>query len=180
MTHQYKLPNQKIDPSGLLAYLKSQFKIDWLGHHGVPHWARVRANGLMLASETGASKHVVELFAYFHDSRRINEHQDHGHGKRGAILAQQLRGRFFEATDDEMALLVQACNYHSDGLLDDEITVKTCWDADRLDLGRVNIVPEPRYLCTEAARLPSNLQKAHARAIAWKREFDARHGRRVI
>lgn len=168
MTITCSLMESNIDRRGLLDYLKSQFTISWLGLHGVPHWARVRANGFMIAAENGASIHIVELFAFFHDSRRINEHIDQGHGIRGAILAQKLRGRFFDATDDEMDLLVHACKYHSDGLLKDDITVMTCWDADRLDLGRVNMVPEPQYLCTEAARFPANLQKAHKRAVTWK------------
>jgi uncharacterized protein len=37
-------------------------------------------------------------------------------------------------------------------MLDGNITVQTCWDADRLDLGRVGTTPDPRYLCTAAAK----------------------------
>ena len=157
-----------VDRRGLLAHLRAQFRIDWYGHHGIPHWARVRANGLMLAHETGASRHVVELFAFFHDARRLNEYQDDGHGSRGAVLARQLKGRFFDATDAEMDLLQYACRYHSDGQNTGDMTVLTCWDADRLDLGRVGITPNPLYLCTDAAKRPGNLQRAHARAVAWK------------
>ncbi len=29
---------------------------------------------------------------------------------------------------------------------------KTCWDADRLDLPRVGIIPKKDRLCTEAAK----------------------------
>ena len=46
----------------------------------------------------------------------------------------------------------------------------TCWDPDRLDLGRVGITPNPRYLCTDAAKNEQNLQKAHTRAMAWRHE----------
>jgi uncharacterized protein len=162
-----------IDRQGLIRYLREQFQINWFGHHGIAHWARVRANGLMLAQETGANDHVVELFAWFHDARRVGEHEDDGHGSRGAALAQQLNGHFFEATDAEMALLLHACRYHSDGLMTDDVTVMTCWDADRLDLGRVGMVPEPRYLCTKAARRNSSLEKANNRASSWKQRFDA-------
>jgi uncharacterized protein len=161
-----------IDTQALIAHLRSQFRINWHGNHGVAHWARVRANGLMLAQETGANPHVVELFAWFHDSRRVNEHDDIGHGFRGAILAQKLRDQYFDATEDEMDLLVHACRHHSDGFIEDDVTVMTCWDADRLDLGRVNMVPEPQYLCTDAARREHNLQTAHRRALNWKNRFD--------
>lgn len=162
-----------IDRLPLLESLRAQFQINWMGHHGIAHWARVRANGLMLAQLNGANPHVVELFAWFHDSRRVNEYEDNGHGKRGAALAKVLKGRFFEATDEEMDLLVHACSYHSDGLLEDDLTVMTCWDADRLDLGRVGIVPEPRYLCTAEARSDAMLERANNRSQIWKKRFDA-------
>jgi len=156
-----------IDRRALLTYLRGQFEVDWKGCHGIAHWARVRANGLMLAEQTEANRHVVELFAFFHDSRRMSEGIDQGHGWRGSALAEQLRGRFFEASDAEMALLHHACAYHSDGINTGDTTVLNCWDADRLDLGRVGMTPDPRYLCTTAARQESSLHKAHARAIAW-------------
>ncbi len=41
---------------------------------------------------------------------------------------------------------------HTDGLTDGDVTLQTCWDADRLDLGRVGITPDADLLCTDAAR----------------------------
>ena len=164
----------RIDRKALIEFLRQQFAINWMGHHGLPHWARVRANGLMLAKETGANVHVVELFAWFHDSRRVNENVDDGHGRRGAILAAQLRGRFFEASDDEMDLLTHACDYHSEGFQTGSATVLTCWDADRLDLGRVGMDVNPRYLCTAAAKREVNLRRANTRALVWRERFDLR------
>ncbi len=158
----------------LLQHLRQQFQIDWWGHHGVAHWARVRANGLMLANQTGANRHVVELFAFFHDSCRINEHEDEGHGVCGAVLAKHLKGRFFDATDHEMDLLCFACEHHSDGMTQGDPTVLTCWDADRLDLLRVGIVPKARYLCTEPAREDVVMAKANRRAEAWCDVYHAR------
>jgi uncharacterized protein len=38
------------------------------------------------------------------------------------------------------------------GLIEAGITVQTCWDADRLDLGRAGIVPDPWRLCPAAAK----------------------------
>ncbi len=40
----------------------------------------------------------------------------------------------------------------------------TCWDADRLDLGRVGIMPEPSRLCTAAAKRSDLLKWADGRA----------------
>ena len=162
----------------LLQHLRQQLDIDWWGHHGIAHWARVRANGLMLARETGANRHVVELFAFFHDSRRVNEHRDDGHGARGAALGRRLKGRHFEATDDEMDLLQYACAHHSDGMTQGDPTVLTCWDSDRLDLGRVGITPMAGYLGTEAARTEACMVKANQRAQAWCDAYDAKNHRK--
>jgi uncharacterized protein len=41
--------------------------------------------------------------------------------------------------------------------------MQVCWDADRLDLGRVGIIPKPDRLCTNAAR--DILEWSHERAI---------------
>ena len=149
----------------LLRHLRDRFLIDWHGHHGASHWVRVRRNGLLLAKRTGANALVVELFAFFHDSCRVNEYTDRNHGSRGAELAVILRGKYFDATEAEMALLVCACSGHSDGHLDADITVQTCWDADRLDLGRVGIEPDAKYLCTAAAKDPETIASAYKRSI---------------
>ena len=160
--------------SELLGYLRQQLSIDWFGHHGIAHWARVRANGLMLADSVGANKHVVELFAFFHDARRLNEHTDDGHGARGALLARRLKGRFFEATDEEMDLLQFACDHHSDGQTQGNPTVLTCWDADRLDLGRVGTTPSAKYLCTDMAKMEATMQRANRRAQHWVDIYERR------
>ena len=120
-----------------------EYALPWHGTHGVSHWARVLENGLRLAEETQANIEVVQLFAVFHDSRRVNEGVDDGHGKRGAELALALR-EWFTLSDNEFDLLYAACVGHTDGGTDADITIQTCWDADRLDLGRVRICPEPR------------------------------------
>ena len=133
--------------------------------HGVRHWGRVRSNGLRPAGESGANARVVELFAVFHDSRRLNEGHDPDHGLRGAENAARLHGRFYEPDDAELELLCEACNGHSDGLTEADVTVQTCWDADRLDLGRVGIESVPSKLCTTAARAPGVLAWADRRSV---------------
>lgn len=151
--------------SELIATVRAQFALDWNGIHGIQHWERVRDNGLRLAQCTGANLTVVELFAYLHDSRRLDDWEDLGHGACAAAYLQTLRGRYFEISDEEFELLVHACRHHSDGLMEGDVTVQTCWDADRLDLGRVGIRPDPRYLCTPAARDPGMLAWSYHRSI---------------
>jgi uncharacterized protein len=121
--------------------VRRQFALTWKGLHGAPHWARVCENGLRLAESTGANTKVVELFAFLHDSRRLNDDSDWEHGKRAATLAQALAGSVFELAPTELEDLLTACHGHSDGLSEGNVTVLTCWNADRLDLGRVGIKP---------------------------------------
>ena len=135
------------------------------GHHSLDHWVRVLTNGRKLAELTGANLKVVELFSIFHDARRFNEGYDPEHGLRGAQFAIEMQGEWFDATKYEMELLVYACENHSDGLTDADITVQTCWDADRLDLGRVGTTPKAEYLCTDAAKDPDMIEWAHGRAV---------------
>ncbi len=134
------------------------------GCHGVAHWARVLENGLRLASETGACQDVVTLFAVLHDSRRRNESFDPQHGPRAAAYAAQLWGQVFELNESDFRLLQRACEGHTQEHTHPNITVQTCWDSDRLDLGRVGIQPHPNRLCTAVARRPEVIAWADARA----------------
>ena len=150
----------------LVQIIRGQFALEWTdGIHGEPHWSRVHENGLRLAELTGAKANVVELFAFLHDSRRLNDGYDPEHGLRAAEFARSLAGSAFELEPLDLELLVTACRDHSDGRKVGDLTVLTCWDADRLDLGRVGIRPRPDRLCTDAAREPGILEWAYQRSL---------------
>ena len=134
------------------------------GDHGVGHWARVLENGLRLAEATGANVEVVSLFAVLHDSRRLNEDFDPDHGPRAAEFADRLRGHFFVVNDHEFRLLCRACEGHTHERTHPDVTIQTCWDSDRLDLGRVGVTPHPDRLCTAIAKLPETIKWADGRA----------------
>jgi uncharacterized protein len=149
----------------LIKILRKEFALDWRGIHGAPHWARVRENGLRLAETTGARTDVVELFAFLHDSKRADDGWDPNHGMRAAGFARTLAGVAFELAEDDLELLVVACEGHSAGGTLGDVTVLTCWDADRLDLGRVGVVPDARRLCTDAARERAMIEWAYERSL---------------
>jgi len=136
----------------LIFAIRRKYDLDWTGLHGVRHWARVRKVGLELARVTGARTNVVELFSFLHDSCRRGDGHDPDHGRRAVGFATQLRADCLELDDEDFTLLCEAIEYHSEGHLGADVTVQTCWDADRLDLERVGIQPEPHKVCTEAAR----------------------------
>lgn len=120
--------------------------------HGPEHWRRVERNGLLLADAGDVDRDVIRLFALFHDSRRENDGWDPDHGARGAEFASELRGVEFELNDERFAILHYACVWHTDGKSHDDPTIAACWDADRLDLPRVGIMPDPKRMCTPLGR----------------------------
>ena len=129
-----------------------QFKISKTGVHGPSHWARVKHHGMVIGAKVGADLEVVNLFAFLHDSQRENEYSDPEHGLRAAKYAKQLNHIFFELRDIQMTLLIQALEGHSKGGIHTNPTIQTCWDADRLDLGRVGIKPAPEFLSKEGQK----------------------------
>ena len=58
----------------------------------------------------------------------------------------------FQLDDPRMELLVTACRIHNGGMPQSEPTLAVCLDADRLDLGRVGITPDPLRLSTSTAK----------------------------
>ena len=135
-----------------LDFLYEQFPLQRSIWHGPDHWIRVLENGRSLTKETGANLEVVELFALIHDCRRENENYDLEHGFRSGDFARTLNGTWFNLNKDDLEELVYACHWHSHGHTTGTLTVMTCWDSDRLDLGRVGKKPLPEYLCTDAAK----------------------------
>jgi len=118
--------------------------------HGIEHWHQVEYNGLLLAKKTGADMDVVRLFAIFHDSRRFDDGYDREHGARGAEFAKLCREeKRFEIDDERFELLYKACELHTIQPCTGIVTVDTCFDADRLDLGRVGFPLNPEKMATD-------------------------------
>jgi uncharacterized protein len=139
------------DRTGLIALIKSEFKIDWQGIHGANHWARVLHHGKNIGQIRKADLMVVELFGFLHDSCRLNDGRDPQHGERAAEFAYGIHGDFYRLQPKQLDQLCYAMKYHSGGGTSTDVTIQTCWDSDRLDLGRVGIFPSPQYLSQEAS-----------------------------
>jgi uncharacterized protein len=121
--------------------------------HGDEHWRCVAASGLALAPWSDrVDRTLVFCFGLLHDTRRVNDAVDPEHGRRAASFAGELRADGVLPLDDaRFAMLADALTRHSSGLVSEEPTTGTCWDADRLHLPRVSIQPRPELFSTRAA-----------------------------
>ena len=137
----------------LIQHVRSQFKIDWHGLHGANHWARVLHHGKYIAQRREEDLLVVELFAFLHDSCRWDDGRDPDHGERGAEFVYGINGKFFRLNDHQLDNLCFAIRYHSGGNISNNATIQTCWDSDRLDLGRVGITPSRKFISEVAAEM---------------------------
>lgn len=139
----------------LLMQIKSDTNIWRSELHGISHWNRVLENGLRIGDKNGANLKVVQYFSYLHDSCRENENEDPLHGPRAAAYARQHRN-LIDLEDSQFKYLVIACSGHTYALPNCKAgmnpTLAACWDADRLDLPRVGIMPDPNYLFSDSAK----------------------------
>jgi uncharacterized protein len=173
-TDMERIPPRKpasLITQGLVAVLRQEFRLEWGGIHGAAHWARVRRNGLYLARLTGANARVVEYFAFLHDACRHSDGHDPGHGPRAVGFALDIREGHIDLDDLEFSLLLAAMEGHTSGRRHLDVTVSACWDADRLDLARVGIEPDPARLCTVPARDPEVIRRASAAATRWVERY---------
>ena len=120
------------DRPGLIALVKSEFKLDWQGIHGANHWARVLNHGKNIGQIRKADLLVVELFGFLHDSCRLNDDKDPQHGERAADFAHGIHGDYFNLQPLQLDYLCYALRHHSGGEVSTNRTIQTCWDADRL------------------------------------------------
>lgn len=127
--------------------------------HGLPHWQRVERNGILLSTgiregvpfiRKDINIRVVRLFAYLHDKCRLDNGMDLEHGVRAARMLHTLRNTILkQLTDEEFSLLEMACRLHTTVLRTGNLTVDTCFDADRLDLERIGIIPFHNKMATQ-------------------------------
>lgn len=139
----------------LINYIQSRSKFD--DFHGIEHWEEVERNGILLAKyDSKINIKVVRYFAYLHDSC-IEYNGNHSerieHGKRAAKFCDEIRNTFLSSfSDNEFLLLRNACEYHTIKTSVGNITIDTCFDADRLDLPRVGIQPKASKMASKQGK----------------------------
>jgi len=55
----------------------------------------------------------------------------------------------FAIDPGRFVLLKEAIRLHTSSQTTNDPTIGTCWDADRLDIGRVGMTPSTQYMSTE-------------------------------
>ena len=138
-------------------YSASRWPKDMGSTHGLEHWDRVAEFGRMLYQE-GADMDVILAFAYLHDSERRNNARDIKHGLRASKLIDTIRQtKLRDLSDEQIDKLKRACELHTIAHKTGDITIDICFDADRMDLLRVGIMPAPKRMATKrGAELVSN------------------------
>ena len=149
-----KNPNEKsVFKKPLLETIREQYILDWHGTHGIQHWLRVRRNGLALCDAHGGSRAFIELFSVLHDCKRIDDGRDILHGERAAEYMEVIRNHIDNIlTAEEFNDLKYAVEHHTTELHSSNLNIGICWDSDRLDIGRVDIILDKHYLSTESAK----------------------------
>lgn len=134
-------------------YAIKHSKMGYYSVHGISHWDRVARNADALDTSDVDSL-VVKAFAYIHDVERINESDDWQHGPRAALLVDEIRSSVLSfLNDQEIEQLKEACRLHTLRHKTEDATINACFDADRLDLGRVGITPNPDKMATVTGRV---------------------------
>ena len=122
--------------------------------HNFLHMRRVEAFGILLAKEMKeVDNDIVHWFAYLHDIKREKDDGDLNHGEKAAEYIELIRNRYLsELTNDQIDKLKKACALHTNTLKTGDPTIDVCFDADRLDLPRVNIKTDPNKMATKIGK----------------------------
>jgi uncharacterized protein len=122
--------------------------------HGTQHWLQTAATGHRIVQRVPeADAAVVLVFAVVHDALRHGDGSDPDHGARAAALVEDLaRSGTLTLSATQLELLTAACRDHSLPRVSEDPTIAACWDADRLDLNRIGVVPAEEWLSLAVSR----------------------------
>ena len=117
--------------------------------HGIEHWDNVYKNALKL-KDNDINLNILYAFAYLHDSARFNDGIDLYHGARAVENVKKLSKTILSnLSHEEIFELSYACCYHTTEHKTNNKTINACFDADRLDLIRVDIIPDPFQMASK-------------------------------
>lgn len=156
----------------LLHEVIAQHKLDIeKSGHGLHHWLRVIDIGMRLAdADPRVDRDVIVAFGLLHDSARTHDNYCEEHGPNSLNVIRALDS-CIPLDDNQKLMLSFACVNHTSADCNHfplfEPTLHACFDADRLDLWRVGIVPDSKYLFTDAGKDPELQAWANSNGENW-------------
>ena len=152
----------------ILHTVLEDYTLPWNGFHGVAHWARVLENGLRLAEEIGCRHRGGPALCRAARLPAVQRAPRPGaRPARCGARAVASGRRISSSPISTSGCCIAPALGHTHERTHPDVTIQTCWDADRLDLGRVGMMPDPRYLSTEIARRQETIWWADGRATSW-------------
>lgn len=157
----------EIIPKKVIKHLIKNIKVDIEGIHGIDHWLRVMANGVVLSDLENMDLKLFIVFALVHDVFREPDGNDLFHGALAAdwLISGDKYAQLINITPEERETVAFACRWHGNGktIYDIENSgfegneeqiklIAACWDADRLDLARTSTLPLDDFLSTDSAK----------------------------
>jgi uncharacterized protein len=136
----------------LVKRIRAEATVNLRSIHGFEHWERVAGYCRRIAEREDVDLRIMLLFACLHDCQRRSDGRDPEHGPRAAEYVLGLPADDMGLDAKGIERLAFACRHHTYEVPTDDLTIRACWDADRLDLGRCHIIPDPSRLFTRTAK----------------------------
>jgi uncharacterized protein len=149
--------NYNFSKNNVLEIVKKNFKLDLYDIHGTNHWERVFLNTQKLSKYYNIESEVFELFAILHDSQRLDNYADIEHGKRAKKFTEILiKEGIINLDINDQERLLFACENHTkpnkQHKLFKDLVIQICLDSDKMDIGRVGVMPNEKYFLTNYAK----------------------------
>jgi len=143
---------------------RSNFSFSASKLHGIDHLRQVAYLAGRFALITGASLKPTVIGGYLHDWARHDDYGGNEHAHKSAELAKRIIKKNWPNIDSEK--IIKAIYFHADGLVSNDPLIGSIWDADRITLTRLGIMPDPKLLSTKIAKRFYNMFIKHNNIFA--------------
>lgn len=123
--------------------------------HGIEHSRNVAYLAGRLAKLENVCVRTAVIGGFLHDCARKDNRAGNVHAHESADLARSIILRYWPDVDTDKVCYAIYC--HADGLTTNDRLSGCIWDADRITLTRLGIIPDTELLSTDVARRFCNL-----------------------
>lgn len=129
--------------------------------HGIDHLRQVAYWAGRFAISIGACMKTAIIGGYLHDCAREDDGGGTNHVDESAKLANRIIEKYWH--DINVEKIHEAIFHHADGFVSDDPIVGCIWDADRMTLTRLGIMPKLEFLSTTIAKRYFNVYIKHSK-----------------